>query len=417
MLFRFSLYGFLKNQQYYEPFLLLVFLEKGLPFAEIGLLIGFREICINVMEIPTGAIADVAGRRRCMIFSFLAYIVSFLIFALLEAIWTLFVAMLFFSIAEAFRTGTHKAMIFDWLSRQGRSNEKTKVYGYTRSWSKIGSAVSAVIAGALVFITGRFSSVFLYCVIPYVLNIINFMTYPRYLDGTTDKEASIGGVVRTLYDAFRESIRSSQLRRLLTESMCFEGTFRVCKDYLQAMIKLAALGLPLMASYHVNQRTAVLAAPIFLALFLISSWASRHAHVLAERAGSEQRGAVWLWWCYLGVFAVIAGTNGLGLQSAAIPAFVLLAVIQNFWRPMLISRFADHADPSKQATVLSIESQGKSLFAAVLAPLLGLAVDGMRADMKFLPVGLVGMLIAALMLPGTRQRRTGAVEGTSDSAG
>ena len=32
MLFRFCLYGFLKNQQYYEPFLILVFREKGLSF-------------------------------------------------------------------------------------------------------------------------------------------------------------------------------------------------------------------------------------------------------------------------------------------------------------------------------------------------------------------------------------------------
>ena len=30
MLARFSAYGFLKNQQYYEPFLMLVFIEKGL---------------------------------------------------------------------------------------------------------------------------------------------------------------------------------------------------------------------------------------------------------------------------------------------------------------------------------------------------------------------------------------------------
>ena len=36
MLFRFCLYGFLKNQQYYEPFLILVFREKGLSFLQIG---------------------------------------------------------------------------------------------------------------------------------------------------------------------------------------------------------------------------------------------------------------------------------------------------------------------------------------------------------------------------------------------
>ena len=81
MLFRFSLYGFLKNQRYYEPFLILAFREKGLSFFQIGLLIGFREICINLFEVPSGALADLYGRRRAMILSFSAYILSFLLLA------------------------------------------------------------------------------------------------------------------------------------------------------------------------------------------------------------------------------------------------------------------------------------------------------------------------------------------------
>jgi hypothetical protein len=82
MLTRFSLYGFLKNQKYYEPFIILAFRDKGLSFFVIG---------------------------------------------------------------EAFRTGTHKAMIFDWLESEGRTKELTKVYGFTRSWSQMGSAMSVIV--------------------------------------------------------------------------------------------------------------------------------------------------------------------------------------------------------------------------------------------------------------------------------
>jgi len=407
MLFQFSLYGFLKNQRYFEPFLLLAFLEKGLSFTQIGLLIGFREICINIMEVPTGAVADVVGRRRSMIFSFLAYIGSFVILGLCGRLWLLFAGMLLFSVGEAFRTGTHKAMIFDWLARQGRANEKTRVYGFTRSWSKLGSALCAIIAAALVFVTGNFSSVFLFCIIPYVMNIVNFMTYPSQLDGSHGGKASVGAVARTLYETFRSCLRDRPLRRLFAESLCFEGTFKVCKDYLQTVIAAAALAIPFFAAWGVKQRTAVLTAPVFFLLFVMSSWASRHAHDFAKRAGSERAGAVWLWWAYLGMFAVIAAASGLGWPWVSILAFVLLEFIQNFWRPMMISRIADHSDPASQATVLSVESQGKSLFAAAMAPLVGLAVDYMPADMKFLPVGLVGFVIAATMLAAVRWRRAG----------
>ena len=37
MLFRFSLYGFLKNQRYFEPLLFLVLVDKGLSFTAIRL--------------------------------------------------------------------------------------------------------------------------------------------------------------------------------------------------------------------------------------------------------------------------------------------------------------------------------------------------------------------------------------------
>ena len=241
MLFRFSLYGFLKNQQYFDPFIILAFRAKGLTFFLIGLLVGFRELCINLMEVPTGAIADVAGRRRSMILSFLAYIGAFLVFGLSRTVWTLLAAMFLFSIGEAFRTGTHKAIIFDWLTSQGRAGEKTKVYGFTRSWSKLGSAVSVIIAAALMFTMQDYSLVFLFCIVPYVLNIVNFLTYPSYLDGPRTSKARPGQVVRTLMSSLGRSLRNRPLRRLLAESMGFEGVFKVTKDYVQPIVKMAAL--------------------------------------------------------------------------------------------------------------------------------------------------------------------------------
>ena len=149
MLWRFFLYGFLKNQQYYDPFLFLSFMEKGLTCAWVGLLVGFREVCVNGLEMPTGAVADVLGRRRSMVTSVLGYIGSFVLLGLTQPVALLFLAMLCFAVGEAFRTGTHKAIIFDGLEQEGRSSEKTSVCGYTRSWSKLGSAISVIVGVCL----------------------------------------------------------------------------------------------------------------------------------------------------------------------------------------------------------------------------------------------------------------------------
>ena len=174
MLRRFCLYGFVKNQKYFEPFLYLALLEK-LSFAGVGMLIGFRELCVIVMEVPSGAIADVLGRRRSMIISHLSYIAAFLTFAFSAETWQLFGAMFLFSIGEAFRTGTHKAMIFAWLNRENRGDEKIKVYGQTRSWSQLGSALSIAIGATLVFVTQRYDIVFMLSTVPYAINIVNFL--------------------------------------------------------------------------------------------------------------------------------------------------------------------------------------------------------------------------------------------------
>jgi len=414
MLFRFCLYGFLKNQQYYDPFLVLIFLQKGLSFAEIGILIAFRAICINLTEIPAGAVADVLGRRRSMIVSFLAYIGSFLVFGLCNPLWTLFAAMLLFAVGEAFRTGTHKAMIFDWLQRQGRLDERTTVYGRTRSWSKLGSATSAVIAAAVVFVIPpkQLSIVFLVCIVPYLAAIVNFLGYPAYLDGPrSDASHRERSVLKTLFAAVSQSFRHRSLRRMLVESMGYEGLFQSSKDYVQPVLAAACISLPMLLGLDEHRRVAVGIGAVYFALHLLGSFASRGAGRLAAAAGSEQRSARLLWWMDLAVFGLMAAGILAGLWTLVIGAFVLLAVLQNLWRPILVGRVASQADAAQTATVLSIESQAKSLFVAAVAPPLGWSIDliasGGNAELQFLPVAALGIAISMLMLltgPQSRDR-------------
>ena len=401
MLFRFCLYGFLKNQQYYDPFLILIFVEKGLSFAAIGILVSFRAVSVNLMEIPAGAIADVVGRRRSMIVSFVAYIVSFALFGLCGRFWTLLAAMFFFAVGEAFRTGTHKAMIFDWLQRQGRLAERTAIYGRTRSWSKLGSAASVVVAAAVVFATGRYSTVFLVCIVPYLAAIVNFLGYPPYLDGLRRDGSPSRGVLKTLRSALSRSFQNRSLRGMLIESMGYEGLFRSSKDYIQPVLGAVCVSLPIMLVLPEHRRVAIGIGAVYFVLHLLSSFASRGAGRFAKAFGGEERSARALWWMNLAVFGLMAAGILADLRPLVIVAFVLLAVFQNFWRPILIGRVASHADSTQTATVLSIESQAKSLFVAVVAPLLGWSIDLIAAggrELPFLPIAALGLAVSTLML-------------------
>ena len=410
MLRRFSLYGFLKNQQYYEPFLILAFLEKGLSFFQIGLLISFRQICVNLMEIPSGAIADLYGRRRAMMLSFTAYIFSFAIFGLSNMLWQLFAAMFFFATGEAFRTGTHKAMIFTYLRLHGRIDEKTKVYGYTRSWSKIGSAVSVVLAAVFVTTSSNYTSIFYFSIIPYVAGLINFAGYPKELDGRQEGRVSVRSVARHLMESLAISLKRRPLRRLMLESMGFTGFFKASKDYLQPILKSAALALPVGLMLNDIQRSAVLVGGVYFVLYMASAYASRKSHKICEYTGGEERAARFLWGADFLLYAALLPLLYFRLYSLAVAGFILLYLMQNFWHPILISRFEEYASGAMGATVLSIENQAQSVSIMIIAPLLGLAVDYLRgADYggEFWPVAAAGAVIAltaCLTAPGGNKK-------------
>lgn len=410
MLLRFSLYGFLKNQQYYDPFIILAFREKGLSFLAIGTLIAFREVMVNVFEVPSGAVADVYGRRKAMILSFCAYIASFAVFGMASTLPLLFAAMFLFAVGEAFRTGTHKAMIFTWLRIQGRADERTKVYGYTRSWSKFGSAVSVVLAAVFVLASNSYAYIFYLSIIPYAVGIINFLGYPAELDGEPKEGATLAGAARHLKEAVSASVRRASLRRLILESMGFEGVFKAAKDYLQPVLQNAALPLAsvfaLTSGFDRPQKAALLVGPVYFVLYVISGLASRRSHRLADGLGGEERASRALWGTNLFIFAALVPAMYFGAHAAMIAGFILLFVLQNLWRPVLISRFDAHGAEEQGATVLSIESQAKSASTMIAAPLLGWAVDlvnspGLEREV-FWPVGLLGAAVALVFFLAAR---------------
>ena len=400
MLFRFSLYGLLKNQRYFEPFLILVFLEKGLSFFQIGLLVAFREVAINIFEIPSGAVADLWGRRRAMVVSFCAYIASFLVFALARDLPMLFAAMFLFAVGEAFRSGTHKAMIFTWLRLQGRTSERTRIYGYTRSWSKYGSAASVILAAVIVFASDSY--VFYLSVIPYLAGVINFLGYPAELDGTVSGGVSLRQMGRHLQASFKEVFSSRRLRRLIAESVGFQGIYECVKDYLQPVLRAAAI---VASGYWVAtselsdiQQTALVVGPVYLVLYLLAGFASRQSHVIAGRAGDEERAAHLLWGVNTLIFAALSAVAYWDVVIAIVIAFVLLDVFQNLWRPVQLGRFDAHGKEEQGATLLSIESQAKRGAAVIIAPLLGLAVDTVTFQSiggPYWPVGALGVVVAA----------------------
>ncbi|KAA3656671.1 MAG: MFS transporter [Calditrichaeota bacterium] len=405
MLVRFCAYGFLKNQRYFEPFFVLALLEKNLTFFQIGILFSFREFMINIVEIPSGSFADIYGRRRSMLISFFAYILSFFIFGSMDHYSLLFVAMFFYAIGDAFRSGTHKSMIFSYLRINGKQDQRLTYYGTTRSWSKMGSALSAIISGFFVYYFQAYAFIFYFSCIPYMINVLNLLTYPAELNGKMPEKGPVIHVFKHTKNALREIFKTTALRNLIYESMGFDGVFSTMKEYLQPALKALAIGMLMHASLLKNltdiQKSVILIVPVYTLLFLTSAWISRNAQKIITTLGNENIAALISWGFFL-IFSVtltIAGFAGI-LWFVAL-AFVLMYSLQNLWRPFLLSRLDSCSKEQHGATILSIESQSRRVVTVVLAPLLGYGFDALKTgqtDMEYALVGILGIVSSILFL-------------------
>ena len=375
--YKFCMYGFLKNLRFFEPFLILFFIEQGLSFLQIGTLYAIREIATNLLEIPTGIIADALGRRRTMIWSFISYLISFVIFYLAPGFFTFSIAMVFFSFGEAFRTGTHKAMIFEYLNIMGWKNQKVFYYGHTRSWSQIGSAVSALIAAGIVFYSGSYKYIFLYSTLPYILDLLLMLTYPRELDGTrTDVKGK--EILRNFAHVTKEFISSLGNRDMLkgiANLSAYSGFYGAMKDYLQPVVQAFALSLPVFVYLEDLQRSALVIGLVYFVIYLLTSFAARRSGNIAERFTSI---GIPLNISLLGGFTMglLCGVFfGLDLTPVSIMFYIAIYVIQNMRRPMGISYVSETMHSDILASALSTESQFTTLITAVTAIALGFLAD------------------------------------------
>ncbi len=401
--FKFCAYGFLKNLRFFEPFLILFFLEKEISFVQIGVLYTIREITRNVFEIPAGVAADVLGRRRTLITSFGLYIGSFVLYSVSPSMLLLSGATLIFGLGEAFRTGTHKAMIFDYLKNRGWSERKVDYYGHTRSWSQAGSALSALMAGALVLYSGNYLHIFLYSTVPYLLGLLLILSYPSWLDGRSASWRSVNIRKTTLETllGFWDSVCHPGILRGILNVSSHGGYYRAVKDYLQPLIQSLALSLPLLLKLEKAQRSALLIGLIYFLIYLASSAASRLSGPLTRRSGSLTRmlnltlAAGFLAGVLSGLFYA---------QDLLLPAlvfFILVFLVENLRMPAGLSWFAEKLDTSILATALSVESQGKSLVTAILA--LGMGVLADLAGPGTALLALSGGMILLLPLLGLRR--------------
>jgi len=401
MLLKFSAYGFLKNLRFFEPVLLLFFtLDKGLSYTQFGLLVGIREVCVWLLEIPTGIIADVTGRRRAMMLAFGSYIVSFLIFSLTSSFWAFVPAMVLFALGETFRSGTHKSMIMRHLELEGLGDLKVHYYGFTRSMSRLGSAFSALALIVLAFAEPDYGIIFPATIVPYVLGLLLMTTYPAELDGETKSTAILGSMWKHTVDSAKSLFHVHELGKVVVNESVFESFFRVAKDYLQPIVQTAALSLPvLMAVEDPQKRTFLALGVVYFFVYMNSFVSSRYSGHIADRAGHLGRTLNYLFWVFAIAFTLVGAFYRVDWHLPAIIMLFFFYTLYNVRKPVVVGFLSDRIPSQQRATVLSVQNQLRAIIAAIVAPLFGLIADNPKLGITwaFLLGGVVLVVLGVIL--------------------
>ncbi len=391
MIVRFYLYSFFKNLRFADPFLILYFLDRKLSFSTIGVLLGLQHLVTVSLEVPSGILADYWGRRRATALCFVFYAMAFTGFGLTNPnayvslpVW-LGGCLALFALGEALRTGSHKAIMLDYLDSTGQFALATQLIGRTRAVSKYSSATAAICGGLLLSWSREYAMLFFLSAGTAFCGFLLLLTYPRKFEGDAYRKRKSESTDRSPSEIPppENMWRRPRFVSLFFQSILFESQMKILLKYFtQPFLKagLGMFGIPIVAPVGVSGIASAGAFWVGLSEFLrdgLGGLGARMSPRFECAAGSRNAA---LNGVYLGsVLAVIGlAACALDLKWGLFPGLLILMVLtllQNLRRPIFVSALNTEMQKTQRASVLSLESVARAVTVAILLPLLGWAAD------------------------------------------
>ncbi|MDF2672827.1 MAG: hypothetical protein K0R09_1092 [Clostridiales bacterium] len=350
---------------------------KGLSFTEIMLLQSISAVAVVIFEVPTGAVADMLGRRESILLysllcglSLFIYIWghSFIVFALAE---------ITFSLGASFKSGADSAIIYDSLKLMKRENEYQKIEGKARSLGLYTMAVGSIISG------------FAYELHPYLPFIISgvFMLVTGVITlmfkeppfKHKSHEVSMKGYLNQISESGKFILTHEKLKAIVIFTMVFMIFYRAGFWYFQ----------PYMEAVNIPVRYF---GVIFFLFNLAAAFFSKRSYYIMEKTKPRtltfMAGLMIISFFILGTVKLEIGFLAILLQQAA----------RGLYRPITSKYLNKHIPSDKRATVLSFHGLLTNLAIAVTFPLMGILKD--KTDIFSTHI-ILGFIMIIMLIPIT----------------
>lgn len=122
---------------------------KGMSLYQIGILEGIFHITSFTMEVPTGLVADVYGRRVSRIWGRFSSLISIVILMFANNFYLFALSFVFSAISYNLESGAGEALIYDSLKEVNEEEKYMKVAGFNEVSFQIGKVLALVVGGYL----------------------------------------------------------------------------------------------------------------------------------------------------------------------------------------------------------------------------------------------------------------------------
>ncbi len=370
------------------PVLMLFYKETGLSNEQAFQLKAFYSITIVFMEIPSGYMADLWGRKNTLILGAILGTLGFVIYSLEQSYLSFLFAEITLGLGQSFISGSDSAMMYDSLKAAKREKEYTRYECLNTAIGNISEASSALLGGALASIS---------IVLPFQIQTgIAFLAIPAAI--TLAEPKQIIEEARQYSESILKSIiHTIRFNRPLLMHILF-SSFAGTATLTMAWLLQLFLKEDLKITFF---QIGVVSAILNLTIGIISAYAYK-----MERKVGVHKSLLYL------SFLLPLGF----ILTGVIPGYWVLGIIFLFYAlrgyatPVLKDYINMHTQSNIRATILSMRSFTIRLLFAGLGPLAGKLADTYDFKVSYIVIGI----IFAILLIGSFFATSGVNLGAKD---
>ena len=338
----------------FMPIIWLFYEANGLTIRDLFVIQSIYSVTIVLIEIPSGYIADVFGRKNSMVVGTFFSFLGVLTYTLSFGFDGFLVAALCLGVGQSFISGSDTALMYDSLAELNRSEDFIKLEGRTISMGNLAEATAFVIGGFLAQISLR--TPFYYQVgIALVGFIIALLLVEpkiaRLKDGAIKPWKNIKRIIR--YAMMEKSI----LRAYIFYSAIIGVATLTMAWFAQPYFKTLEIGVVYFGLIGAGLNLAV-AIPSF------------YAHEIEKKINTRVLFSLILFFIVGGYFTIAYLDNLWGLAI-----LTLFYITRGVATPVLRDYMNRHTPSEMRATVMSIRSFVIRIFFASTSPMLGYVAD------------------------------------------